>query len=381
MQLEGKLKQYTDNLRQKGLIRSRMLSQASEPRVICFDSNDYLSLTNHKEVMDAYQQGYALFPSGSGGSMLLSGYHPSHKATERAFAQWLQVDDCLLFPSGFAANLAVTALLGALNAHCLIDKGVHASIYDGLKLARVPFNRFLHNNMQDAALRIAESSAPAVLVTEGIFSMSGQQASLKELAALCSQKCMPLLVDEAHSIGVLGAQGQGAVAQAGLSQTQVPLRIIPLGKAFAGQAAVVVGQEAWIHGLMQAARSLIYSTAISPAMSYGLLKTLDIVVAADDRRAKLQALIQQTKACIQASALNWIDSPTPIQQLHLGCPHLALYYAQELINQGFSCSAIRQPTVSLKASGLRIILNYHHQPEQIVALFQTLACIHDHTPH
>ena len=161
------------------------------------------------------------------------------------------------------------------------------------------------------------------------------------------------MVDEAHSFGVLGPQGKGAVCYHGLTQKDVPLRVIPLGKAFAAQGAIVAGKQEWIHALLQAGRSIIYSTAISPALSYGLLKTLDIVVNADDRRLKLRQLVELFREEIKRSPLQWIDSHTPIQQLQLGCPHLALHYAQELKKKGISCSAIRTPTVSIKSTGLR----------------------------
>ena len=163
-----------------------------------------------------------------------------------------------------------------------------------------------------------------------------------------------------------------------LTQNEVPLRMIPFGKAFAAQGALVAGQKEWIHALLQAGRSVIYSTAISPALSYGLLKTLDIVTDAEDRRLHLRQLIDLFKEHIKSSPLNWVDSDTPIQQLYLGCPRLALHYAQELKNSGISCSAIRTPTVNIKSTGLRVILNYRHHEEQIQYLFNKLHTIYEH---
>lgn len=108
------------------------------------------------------------------------------------------------------------------------------------------------------------------------------------------------------------------------------MRIIPLGKAYAAQGALVAGKADWIYALLQAGRSVIYSTAISPALSYGLLHALEFVVNAEDRRSKLTQLITLFRSYIKETPLNWSDSITPIQQLQLGCPHLALYYAREL---------------------------------------------------
>lgn len=377
MFLNQKIKHYTDELAQQGLLRTRSLTSENS-QLIHFDSNDYLSLTKDKRISEAYQRGYTLYPCGSGASMLLSGYHNNHFAVERAFANLLAVDECILFSSGYAANLAVTALLGKLNTHCFIDKESHASIYDGLTLAKVDYTRYFHNNMNDLKLKVTKQRKPSVLITEGVFSMSGQIAPLTAVSSLCIDTQTDVLVDEAHSFGVLGDYGKGAVAHYNLGQKEVPLRIIPLGKAFAAQGALIAGQSEWIAALLQAGRSLIYSTAISPALSYGLLSTLDVVIDAEERRVKLNALVTLFRNLIKTSPLDWGDSVTPIQQLRLGCPHLSLHYAQELKKQGISCLPIRTPTVSKKETGLRIILNYNHTAEQINLLFNKLSAIYEH---
>ena len=126
MSLHDKIREYTGQLNQQGLLRSRQVSEPANSTLIHFDSNDYLSLTHDKRIAEAYLHGYTIYPVGSGASMLLSGYHPNHLAVEQAFADLLKVDDCILFSSGYAANLAVIALLGSLKAHCFIDKSIHA---------------------------------------------------------------------------------------------------------------------------------------------------------------------------------------------------------------------------------------------------------------
>lgn len=379
MSLSDPIKHYTQQLKRQGLLRVRQVSQPDRTHTLHFDSNDYLSLTQDPRLAQAYQEGCTQYPVGSGASMLLSGYHPSHQAVEHAFAQFLAVDACVLFASGYAANLAVTALLGAINAHCIIDKAVHASIYDGLALSGVKFTRFKHNDMTHAGLQLKQAPAKTALITEGIFSMSGQIAALAPLSSLCRAHQVELLVDEAHSFGVLGNSGRGAISYHKLTQTEVPLRIIPLGKAFAAQGAIVAGRQDWIEALLQAGRSIIYSTALSPAFSHGLLHTLDVLAAAEDRRQHLNELIAVFKEEIAQSPLIWGDSPTAIQQLQLGCPHLALHYSQELKKMGLNCLAIRSPTVSKKNTGLRIVLNYQHRVHHIKQLFQCLHKIYDYS--
>lgn len=377
--VQDKLRNYILSLNQQGLLRSRQVSDLDDPPGVRFDSNDYLSLRKDKRLAAAYQHGFGLYPTGSGASMLLSGYHATHQAVEQAFASLLKVDECVLFSSGYAANLAVTALLGVIKTHCILDKRMHASVYDGLALSQVPYSRYLHNNRDDLSLKLDTVFEEAVVMTEGIFSMSGQIAPLKALSSLCLEKKAVLLVDEAHSFGVLGEQGKGAVDYQGLTQKEVPLRVIPLSKAFAAQGAIVAGETAWIQALLQAGRSLTYTTASSPALAYGLLKTLDIFVNSEDRRLKLRQLIAYFREQIQESALTWTDSTTPIQQLQLGCPHLALHYARELKKAGIYCSAIRSPTVSKKSTGLCILLNYEHGFEQIQSLFDKIQALHAST--
>lgn len=366
--LTNVLKQYCHTLQHKGLYRRRQIYDDG----LHFSHNDYLSLASHPLVKKAYEKGFKQYPAGSGGSMVVCGYHPIHKLLEQAFSSALKVDDCLVFSSGYAANLSIIHLLGQVGAEVLVDKAAHASIYDGLKFSGVLYLRYHHNDLVNLKDKIKQLHRSKVIMTEGIFSMSGQVAPLKEIAQLGQD----LLVDEAHAFGVVGEQGLGAVVKQQLTQAEVPLRVIPFGKAFAATGAIVAGQSAWIEALLQFSRPYIYSTAISPAMSYGILKTLDVIRQADDRREKLQYLITYFSRAIEQSPLKWRKSITPIQQLQLGCPQLALAYAKKLQEQAIICLPMRPPTVNQRDTGLRIILNYHHETHHIDKLFICLHATH-----
>ncbi|MDI9818803.1 MULTISPECIES: 8-amino-7-oxononanoate synthase [unclassified Legionella] len=367
---------YSHRLLQQGLYRQRSVV-SWDAELLNFSSNDYLSLKQDKRVGKAYQTGFEKYPSGSSGSMVVCGYHPVHKKLEEAFSKALQVDDALLFSSGYAANLGVVSLLAGAGGHLLIDKALHASLYDGIKLADARYTRFMHNEADSLSSKLAKNILNPVVLTEGIFSMSGQMAPLAQISQVAKQFEAALVVDEAHAFGICGEQGLGAVVCDELTQEEVPLRIIPFGKSFASQGAVVAGQKVWIDALLQSARSYIYSTAISPAMSYGVLETLTIIRESDDRRRKLFQLIDYFRKAIENSPLKWQNSTTPIQQLKLGCPHKALDYTKKLRNQGIFCQAIREPTVSKKNTGLRIILNCHHEPEDIDKLLSALSVIYE----
>lgn len=367
--LHNQLQQFLADKQRKGLYRARQLTQSG---YINFSCNDYLSLSTDPRVLQAYQTGFQRYPAGSGGSMVLCGYHTAHRDLERAFAKALAVDDCLLFSSGYVANLAVVSLLAQFGVHILIDKAVHASIYDGLTLSGAPHSRFLHNDLTSLERKLADVGTQAVVITESVFSMSGQQAPIAAIAELTATYGCGLIVDEAHGFGVIGPQGMGGTCAAGLSQKEVPLRIIPFGKALAGSGAVVVGQAEWIDALLQATRQPIYSTSISPAMAYGMITTLQVLQEAEERRQQLTHLITYFRQRIQQSSCQWRDSLSPIQQLQLGCPERALQMAEKLAQNEICCFAIRQPTVPKQDSGLRIVLNYQHTTQDIDRLFEVL---------
>src|SRR3990167_876692 len=328
-----------------------------------FSSNDYLSLSNHPTIKKAYQDGFSKYSVGSSGSVVISGYHKPHRDLEKYFAKILEVDDCLLFSSGYTANLSVVSLLAKHEASLVIDKSVHASIYDGIKLSNANFDRFLHNDILSLRKKL-KFQTTQVILTESIFSMSGQIAPLADIAKITNENNANLIVDEAHGFGVIGRQGLGGVVNFGLGQDDVPLRIIPFGKAVGACGAIVAGNGIWIEELLQM-RPAVYSTSISPAYAYGLLKAIEFICNSDDRRNKLSELISYFKDKIRLSSLKWRDSETPIQQLQYGCPHKAVATAEKLLASSIVCFPIRQPTVSKDETGLRVILNYHHEVEDI----------------
>ena len=372
--LADRLEQRLSFLKAQGLYRQRCLLP-EDKTLLNFSSSDYLGLAQDSRIVQAFQQSFANNPVGSSSSALICGHHQSHQALEQAFAEALQVDACLVFSSGYAANLSLMGFLARYRVHPLIDKAVHASIYDGLRLAGLNFSRYRHQDLPHLALSLEAVATPTAVITEGIFSMSGGISPLGSMAEVIANHQATLLVDEAHAFGVLGPQGLGGVVAAGLSQNQVPLRVIPFGKAMAASGAVIAGQGLWIDALLQEARSLIYSTAISPAMARGLLTNLDCLRAADDRRLELKALINYFRTKAQASSLSWQDSVTPIQQLKLACPHRALAWSKELKRHSILCLPMRQPTVSRSDTGLRVILNAGHRDGDVDRLFDRLQAL------
>lgn len=368
-------------LKSVGFYRERLISDAT---FINFSANDYLSINSHPEVKEAFIKGFELYPQGSGGSMLISGYHEIHAEFERKFAEILNVDKVILFSSGYAANLSLGYFLKKLQSgskedpkvNIFLDKQIHASIYDGLQQSQIPYIRYLHNNFQNLHEKIVKDTKNNgdknynIIITESVFSITGAITDLNVLNTLRIPNAYVVL-DEAHSFGVMGKDGLGLVDK-NYSDINIPLRVIPLGKSMSASGAVIAGESEFIDLLLQTARPLIYSTAISPAYTYGLLKTLEFVERAHDRRAHLKELIQYFNQLKLNSTLNWHNSNTAIQFLILGCPQKALEYKEKLLEKGIFCLPLREPTVPRGQTGLRIVLNYAHTFENLEYLMQCL---------
>lgn len=355
---------YLSQRRAEGLYRH--LSPA-DGWTLQFSSNDYLGLAQSPLETMVHD------PVGSGGSLFAGGYHAAHLALERLFAQFLQVDACLYVQSGYVANLACMAAAAAVGLQVLIDRSVHASVYDGLKLAGIQPLRFRSFDQADFHHKLAQIDAPFVLVTEGVFSMSGLAPDLRQLHAALDPEMGQLWVDEAHSFGLMGAAGRGAVAAAGLDQAAVPLRIIPLGKAMAGQGAIIAGCYEWIEVIKQTARPIIYSTAPAPAMARFLIQNLHRLAQARRQREKLRLLIADFCDYRQQSGWNWTESHAPIQILRLGSIEKASALATALADQGIACLATRPPTIPLADAGLRFVLTAEHERQDLQRLFACLS--------
>lgn len=368
---EQKLAHALQELQAKGLYRKRYIYDQSKKPGLNFSNNNYLGLADDARVQSYFQEGYRRYPAGSGASALLAGYHDIHAEFEAVVAQKLQVESAILFASGYAANLSLMNFLAHLKAPILMDKAMHASVYDGLKLSGQSYKRFLHQDLSNLKKHLSELKTPAFVVTEGLFSMSGQIAPLREMAALCKPQAL-MIVDEAHSFGVLGPHGMGLVLAEGLTQAEVPLKMVGFGKAAGAQGAVIAGKKLWLEALLQWARPYIYSTALSPAFTYGLLQTIQLVYDSDELRQQLRARIADFQTLIQSSPWQFRVSHSPIQQLQMGCPHLALACSEYLLKAGIDCKPLRQPTVTKQETGLRIILNAQHTTEDLRQLIGTL---------
>ncbi len=353
-------------------------------QMLNFCGNDYLGLSQHFSINSALQDGAARHGFGSTGSPLVCGRHAAHVALERAIAEWLGYPRALLFDSGYVANLAVLQAFLGEGDLCVQDRLDHASLIDGARLSGAMLRRYPHGDAEGALRQLrSHVEGAAMVATDGVFSMDGDIAPLKQLAVVSRVQNATLYVDDAHGVGVVGVagdEGRGSVAAAGLGAGEVPLQLVTLGKALGGHGAVVVGDSDLIEHLVQVARGFVYSTAPPPALAAASLQAVKMARSDHWRRERLQSLIQRFREKMRQQGFDLPASETPIQPVPCGDEQSALAMSAALEAEGFWVAAIRPPTVPDNSSRLRVTFTALHTPGDVNALVQALARARDNLP-
>ncbi|WP_350016471.1 8-amino-7-oxononanoate synthase [Rhodanobacter sp. IGA1.0] len=363
--------------------RLRTIDRAEGPwleiggrRLLSFCSNDYLGLAQHPQLIAALNRAAREEGVGSTSAHLICGHRREHAELEEALAAWTGRERALLFSTGYMANLGVLQALLARGDLCVQDKLNHACLLDGAKLSGAELKRYPHADVDAAARQLAaHPNAAALLATDGVFSMDGDVAPLRELAQLCAREQATLLVDDAHGFGVLGDDGAGSLGAANLGQHEVPLLMATLGKALGCSGAFVAGSAPLIEGLVQFARPYIYTTAMPPALAGAALEAVQLAQKEAWRREKLAAMIRRFRHGAAELGLPLAASPSAIQPLLLGGADAALAAAQTLERQGLLVTAIRPPTVPAGQARLRITLSAAHEEahvDRLLAALETL---------
>lgn len=321
-----------------------------------FGSNDYLGLAGEPI-------GRGTHASGARASRLVTGNLAAHAEAEQALAQHVGRAAATLFTSGYAANVGtIPALVGA-GDHIFSDALNHASIIDGCRLSRSSVHIFDHNDLTDLERRLlaAPPSGQRLIVTEALFSMEGDRAPLPALAELARTHGAWLMVDEAHSLGILGPQGRGLCAAAGVAPDVL---LGTLGKSFGAQGAFVAGSAALRELLFHGARSLIFSTGISPLLAAVVARRTERVRAADAERARQAQLCERLAEGLRGRGIE-VRGPGPIVSAVLGDPHAALAAEARLRERGVLARAIRPPTVPEHTSRVRLVPTAAHAVEDV----------------
>ncbi|MDV6315079.1 8-amino-7-oxononanoate synthase [Idiomarina sp. HP20-50] len=338
--------------RSSSLFRTRKVRWSDSQWQLNFSTNDYLGLSQHRSVSQAFKQAIDSWGVGSTGSPLLSGYSALHQELEELLASWLGKPRALLFNSGFAANHGVLTTLIDEEQKLFADKLVHASIIDGMQHGKGRFKRYPHNQPLPI---VSNAEAGDWLVTEGVFSMDGDASDLKQLASLKQQHGINIMLDDAHGLGAYGSEGRGSLTD----DAEVADVITgTFGKALGVGGAFVCADNDEIESLIQFCRDYIYSTSMPPAQAAAIKASIEIVRGAegDERRDRLHGVIQYFRDQMKRRRLKTIESNTAIQTWLFDSDDKALNMSKELRDNGYLCSVIRPPTVPLGSSRIRFSL-------------------------
>lgn len=344
-------------------------SLQSTSSLIDFSSNDYLGLSACQKIRaNLIRELQANCPLGATGSRLLSGQTEYHERVECFLAQEFRVSSALLFSSGFMANLGVLSAFSSIGAHFFSDELNHASLVDGLRIAKSPKTIFRHNDMNHLEEMLKGNDSPLkVIVTESVFSMGGDLAPLPEITELARRFDAWLVVDEAHATGVFGSRGLGRLEEHG-SQL---VAIHTAGKALGGQGAFVLSGHEFRELIINRARSFIFSTALSPLSALQIEFSLKGIVAQPQPGRALLLTAEKWRQRISGD-FNTLQSKSQIIPIILGSNEEALRISRHLQNVGFDVRAIRSPTVMIGTERLRITLKSFHQADDLQNLYRAL---------
>lgn len=383
--LEAALAAELDALADAGLGRRRRVVETAGPghRVtvdgrpcIDFCSNDYLGLAGDERIAAALRAGARAWGAGAGAAHLVTGHTRAHHDLEAALAAFVNRPRALLFSTGYMANLGVVTALAGRGDFVAEDRLNHASLIDAARLSGARVRRYAHADAAAAEARLAAADGRRRLVlTDGVFSMDGDRAPLAELARVAAAAEAILVVDDAHGLGVLGPDGGGSVAAAGLTPAEVPVLIGTLGKAFGTFGAFVAGGETLIETLVHRARTYVYTTAPPPPVAAATTRALEIAATESWRRERLAAHVTRFRRGAREAGLRLADSDTPIQPVIVGASDTALGASAALMDRGYWVSAIRPPTVPRGTARLRVTLSAAHDEADVDGLLVALADI------
>ncbi len=365
-------KQLTD-IKAAGLYRKmRYLEAPQGPHtriegrdVLLMSSNSYLGLCDDDRLRQAACEAVAQYGVGSGGARLLTGSYTIHRKLEEELAAFKGTEACLLFNTGYMANVGLLSTVADKGWVIFSDSLNHASIIDGCRMSGAEVVVYNHCDMADLKRKVTAWHAEAALiVTDGIFSVDGNIAPLPDIVDIAERSGILVMVDDAHATGVLGPHGGGTADYFGLGK-KVDIQMGTLSKAFASEGGYVAGRQILIDYLVNKARSFIFSTALSPATVAVSLKALEIVRTEPERRATLLAHARWLQERLRTAGFRVPETQTPILAVIVGEPEMAVRFAEALFAEGIYIPAVRPPTVPPGTSRLRISLMATHTQEDL----------------
>ena len=368
----------------QGLFRSlKTIEQKSGTRIVIFGkrlvnfcSNDYLGLANDPRVKKAGADAIQKWGAGAAASRLVSGNFSLHLELEQGLAGFKGAQAGLLFSSGYLANIGAIPALVDQDDQIFSDQMNHASLIDACRLSKAKIKIFPHSDLSalNKMLSGANRRARKLIVAEGIYSMDGDLAPLPEILELAEKFGAMVYLDEAHSTGVIGKKGKGALEYFGIKGFPQHLVLMgTLSKALAGQGGFICGPKSLRELLINRSRAFIFSTGLNPAAAASALKSLEIIEQEPELVARLQDHIAFARKCLKGIGLKIGSGPSPILPIVLRDPARTLKASQNLFRKGFFVQPIRPPSVPSGTSRLRITVCAAHSRKEIERLAETLS--------
>ncbi len=368
------IKKELERIKDLGLMRSITTIHGPQgPRVrvdgrdvVLLCSNNYLGLASHPDVKRAMKEAVERFGAGTGASRLVSGTMSPHRELEERIREFKNKEAVLVFNSGYHANTGCIPALAGRGDEVFTDRLDHASIIDGCILSRAILRRYRNSDTNSLEGLLKRSKARRkVIITDGIFSMDGTIAPLRDILWLARRYDAILIVDDAHGVGVLGRNGRGSCEHLGVEDDPCVVEIGTLGKAFGCFGAFVAGSRDLIELLVNRARPFIYSTALPPAVCAGAVKAVEIVKKEPSLRERLFENIVFFREELKRYGLPVPEDMTQIIPIHTGSPERTVAISRRLLERGIFIQAIRPPTVPEHTSRLRITITAEHTRDDL----------------
>jgi 8-amino-7-oxononanoate synthase len=349
---------FLDARMQKRRAQGSLRTLQSSAGLIDLTSNDYFGFAKGSDCKMNY--------TGATGSRLLTGNTPFYEELEEKIRRFHRAESCLIYNSGYTANLGLLSALGTADATVLYDLEIHASMIDGIRLSDAKSYPFRHNDLESLEGRLKRAVSPSFVAVESVYSISGELAPLPEIASLCAQYGAALIVDEAHATGVYGPHGEGRTVQLGL-ESKVFARVHTFSKALGAHGACVLGSHPLKEYLLNFSRPLIYATALPPAALAQIEASYERLKEAEVHQLRLRSLMSYF-----CQKMGIRSTGSPIQPLPISGIDPVRGVSKRLRVRGLDVRAIVSPTVARGKECLRVVLHSFNRESEIDQLIEAL---------
>jgi 8-amino-7-oxononanoate synthase len=335
-------------------------------KTIMIGSNNYLGLTSNKEVIEAGVEALKKYGSGCSGSRFLNGTLDIHVKLEEELAEFLNKEAVMTFSTGFQSNLGIISAIAGRNDVIVGDKENHASIYDACRLSYATLRRYEHNNMEDLenVLKAIDPNKGILIVTDGVFSMSGDICKLPEIVKLAKKYGARIMVDDAHGLGVLGKHGRGTAEYFGL-EDEVDIYMGTFSKSLASLGGYMAAKRDVVEYVKHVSRPFIFSASITPASVACARASLKIIREHPERIKALQDISDYMRAGLRKAGIKFYETTTPIIPIYVYEDEKAFLACKLLLERGVYVNPVISPATPVGQSLLRTSYTATHTKEQM----------------